>query len=118
MSDVPLEMHDEIVNARDAAIAHLQAEIERLQADNEHLRTKLDDIKNATKASMDETCDLSERHCTCVPLLRREIKHLRVALNNWVTLPVGSHHSCDCPKCVKLVDIVLEESGLYEDNDE
>jgi len=37
-------------------------------------------IANATKAAMDETCDANERHCTCVPALRREVKRLEAVI--------------------------------------
>jgi len=34
-----------------------------------------EDIENATKGAMDETC-VTEKHCSCVPLLRAKIKGL------------------------------------------
>jgi predicted RNase H-like nuclease (RuvC/YqgF family) len=85
-----------------------EKEIERLNNDNERLQTEVADIKNATKAALDERCDLYERHCTCVPLLRRKVDLLRAAIDNWAVTPIGSHRSCDCLKCVRLVDLALE----------
>jgi chromosome segregation ATPase len=46
----------------------------------EQLREQLADIENATKAALDERCDADEKHCSCVPLLRAEVKRLTKAL--------------------------------------
>ena len=48
--------------------------------ENERLREQLADITNATTAAMGERCDCGERHCTCVPLLREEVKRLTAEL--------------------------------------
>ena len=45
-------------------------EIKRLQAWKA-------DVEDSMKIAAGETCDMSERHCTCVPLLRVEIKRLQ-----------------------------------------
>lgn len=41
------------------------------------LRAWKQQVEDAIKAAMDETCDANERHCTCVPLLRSEVRRLR-----------------------------------------
>ena len=54
-------------------IAELEGEVARMQG-------QLDQIADATTAAMDERCDASERHCTCVPLLRVKVEGLRTQL--------------------------------------
>ena len=44
------------------------------------LQDKLDDWMNAAAGAMDETCGASEKHCTCVPLLRARVKELESKL--------------------------------------
>lgn len=56
--------------ALDAATAELRAEVERL-------RDYKADVENATKLAMSEECTADEQHCTCVPLLRAEVKRLQ-----------------------------------------
>lgn len=46
----------------------------------EQLESELDDLRNAMAGAMDETCGASEKHCTCVPLLRARIKELESKL--------------------------------------
>lgn len=48
------------------------------RADN--LEASLDDIRNAMRGAMDETCGLNEKHCTCVPMLRARIAELEAKL--------------------------------------
>ena len=54
----------------------LRAENRCLRLENGCLRAKLEDWELGVAAVMGERCD-DERHCTCVPVLRREIKRLR-----------------------------------------
>ncbi len=35
------------------------------------------DMEESMKTAADDSCDMNERHCTCVPLLRAEIKRLQ-----------------------------------------
>jgi len=52
-------------------------EFDRLHAEKQRLLAWKDDIENATRAALDESCDANEAHCTCVPLLRAENQRLR-----------------------------------------
>ena len=52
-----------------------------MHAELKRLREWKTDVEDSIKAAMDETCDANERHCTCVPLLRREVKRLQKAEN-------------------------------------
>jgi hypothetical protein len=54
-----------------------QHEIEHLERRVDALRVELASRDARHKAIMAEDCDLDEKHCTCVPLLREEIKLLR-----------------------------------------
>jgi len=51
-----------------------------LRKENERLMAELAERDAWHRAVMDETCGYDEKHCTCVPLLRREIEKLRAAL--------------------------------------
>ena len=51
--------------------------LNEMHAELKRLREWKTDVEDSTRASMDETCDANERHCTCVPLLRRELKRLQ-----------------------------------------
>ena len=61
-------------------MAALEPEIASVTKERDALKDRLDDIHDAAMAAMDERCDMSERHCSCVPLLRAECKRLREAL--------------------------------------
>jgi hypothetical protein len=62
------------------AIDELLDEVNALQARVAELEEWKRDVEDATNASMDERCDMSERHCTCVPLLRTRVRELEGAL--------------------------------------
>ncbi len=51
----------------------------------EELNAWKEDMEDSTRAAMSERCDASERHCTCVPLLRAEVKRLQA-----VTVPLDA----------------------------
>lgn len=51
--------------------------IEELEAEVKRLQDWKADVEDSTRMAMDEECILNERHCTCVPLLRDEVKRLR-----------------------------------------
>lgn len=65
-------------------LLEVTAERDRLRAENERLEAEIAEHDNAvelvqeyvdaTKAAMDEECGKGEKHCTCVPLLRFEVK--------------------------------------------
>lgn len=59
-----------------AKLNHANAEIKRISDLNIELRAQLADWENGAKGAMDESCDLNAKHCTCVPLLRAQIKKL------------------------------------------
>jgi uncharacterized small protein (DUF1192 family) len=59
------------------ALSIARIENRRLHAEIERLRAELADRDAWRAAVMAEYCELDERHCTCVPLLREEIKLLR-----------------------------------------
>ena len=42
----------------------------------ETLKAQLNDWESGVKSALDEKCNLEEKHCTCVPALRMEIKKL------------------------------------------
>ena len=46
----------------------------------ERLREYKDDVENAVTHALDERHDDNTRHCTCVPVLREEVKRLRQQL--------------------------------------
>lgn len=60
-----------------AQIRRLESHIAALRAENERLRDYKEDVENAVKMSLDEVCTADEKHCTCVPLLRQEVKLLK-----------------------------------------
>lgn len=62
--------------------AEFRAEIRAKDSEIERLTAQLDDYKNALVGAMDEKCSLTEEHCTCVPLLRTEIKRLQQQLES------------------------------------
>ncbi len=65
-------------------------QLRRQQAEIKQLQAWKDDIEDSMKSAADETCDAGERHCTCVPLLRVEIKRLQQS---------KTKHDGDCTCC-------------------
>ncbi len=57
----------------DEAYAEQTDELRRLRA----FKAEIDE---AVKGSMDERCDAYERHCTCVAVLRNEVRRLRAMI--------------------------------------
>jgi hypothetical protein len=51
--------------------------LHRCQKERDRLSDELSEWKDAAKTAQDEVCTAGEVHCTCVPLLRSEIKRLR-----------------------------------------
>ena len=66
------ELAEQISRAEDA-----EEEATTQAAELEQLRSFKEEIDDAVKGSMDERCDAYEQHCTCVPVLRAEVKRLR-----------------------------------------
>jgi hypothetical protein len=52
---------------------HVLRKLNYQAAEIERLKGNLNDIEDAHRAVMEEPCD-DEKHCTCVPVLRREIE--------------------------------------------
>jgi hypothetical protein len=79
------------------------SEIERLQS-------IVGDYENATKGAMDEACDCNERHCTCVPLLRAEVKRRQAELEEAARLIRAHLHYpvdvCPCENCQSIRDFL------------
>jgi tRNA(Ile)-lysidine synthase TilS/MesJ len=48
-----------------------------VRGERDRLRDELSEWNDAAKTAQDEVCTAGEVHCTCVPLLRSEIKRLR-----------------------------------------
>lgn len=65
--------------------------IKALQDENEEQRTKLADIDEYHRRVMAERCVDDERHCTCVPVFRAEVKRLRAVLAQYV-----NHDNWEC----------------------
>ncbi len=67
----------------EVAAEKIDAEYNNLYCDPNIIReayaeqTAEEEIDEAVKSSMDERCDAYERRCTCVPVLRAEVKRLR-----------------------------------------
>jgi len=66
-----------------AVIERLRATVKDRNAEIERLRGELDGINDAYRATMEEVCNDPEneveKHCTCVPFLREEVKRLVAA---------------------------------------
>ena len=61
------------------------AALMEVRANNIELRSELEQLRNykaqmdeAMKFIMDEQCSASEKHCTCVPVLRQRVKELEL----------------------------------------
>ena len=81
------------------------------------------DVENAMAGAMDERCDLSERHCTCVPLLRAKVAEAeaalakdRISLVGWMLRHVDEDgcFTGDCPhelnsECIQSIVQQYEE---------
>jgi len=59
------------------AFMRLKIGFELIDDENQKLRERLNDWEDTVKAVMSEECDSDEKHCTCVPILREQIKKLR-----------------------------------------
>jgi len=68
-------------------IEEAEKRIRALRAERDALEARLDEIAEQQRIIMAEPCDASQRHCTCVPVLRREVERLRAALE---TLKTGT----------------------------
>jgi len=60
----------------------LQTEIDTIRLVNGTLEEELDDWKNSAKQAAEEDCLRGEKHCTCVPLLRKELSDARDLLRD------------------------------------
>jgi chromosome segregation ATPase len=58
-------------------IDKLEAEITTLRKENEALQEQLDDWQNSHSKVINEQCAGDEKHCTCVPSLRKEVTRLQ-----------------------------------------
>ena len=54
----------------------LRRRVMRLEAENEKLQSELQDWRDCAKHAAGEMCG-DEKHCTCVPLLRKTIKDMK-----------------------------------------
>jgi len=54
----------------------------KVTAQRDALKARLDEIAEQQRIIMAEPCDASERHCTCVPILRREVERLKQELGD------------------------------------
>jgi len=94
------------------------SEVERLRAEVERLQFYKDNIENATKSSMDESCDALEVHCTCVPLLRVEIERLQAIVDklpttvDGVTIVPGMEVFFRCGACDGAVESMVPVNGI------
>jgi hypothetical protein len=55
----------------------MRKEVKALREENERLKEELADIQETYQKVMSEKCPGDEIHCTCVPVLREEIKQLK-----------------------------------------
>jgi hypothetical protein len=62
------------VDVRDAF--HQAAKVPELEYELQELRAFKEQINGIATAIMSESCDASERHCTCVPVLRNRVSEL------------------------------------------
>lgn len=90
--------------------AHLNDEINRLTLDNHALRQSLYEVETISKSIeeqlayineqaklvAEEQCRSDEKHCTCVVLLREEIRKWKV---RWANDCIGAHMS-NCSTCI------------------
>jgi len=70
--------------AGDAVVSHKACE--RLEAEVEQLRTYEADWRGSVSRIMAESCASNEVHCTCVPVLRKEVERLNKEILNWSEL--------------------------------
>lgn len=50
----------------------------------EELQQELDDWKESHRIVMEEKCPVDEKHCTCVPSLKKEIEKLKKEIDTLV----------------------------------
>ena len=67
----------ELERAHLAAVATIAA----LTKDRDELHAWKEDVENAFRMTMDEACSGDQKHCTCVPLLKLEIKRIHDIIN-------------------------------------
>jgi len=60
----------------DRPVNNLSRKVKRLEAE-------LEDFKNSEKFVLSEDCPTDEKHCGCVPILKSEVKRVRVELDDW-----------------------------------
>jgi hypothetical protein len=59
----------------DLSLENLPVLVRTLKEERDSLQAELADWKDGVAGAMDESCG-TEKHCTCVPLLRAEVKRL------------------------------------------
>lgn len=84
-----------------------------LEMERDELKERLADWENDVKAAMDERCDLYEKHCTCVPALRREVKRLQEALGKFGVHPKDCRVWHGAERCSCGLSKLLGPKGVW-----
>ena len=89
-------------------IMHLRGLVEELEAYKA-------DIENSTKMALDESCTADEKHCTCVPLLRKRVAELEAVVER-IRDQVNDNDLDPYPyqRLLEIRDILAQQEG---DND-
>lgn len=69
---------EQAANLLEAAIAQLER-LSQVEAENATLREELADWRDSAKRAAESSCQ-DEQHCTCVPLLQRELATLKAQI--------------------------------------
>lgn len=74
-------------------IREMETDIDRLEDENAHMRTELKNRAEWDKSILSETCPTDERHCGCVPILRKELSELKTLVQKIKTMMPGKSWS-------------------------
>jgi len=58
-----------------------QSQIATITAERDTLKDWKEDVLDQMKTTMDEECGKDEKHCTCVPLLRHQVKEMQSSVD-------------------------------------
>jgi len=101
-------------------IDRLERKIKKLEEDNEDLKSRLDDYRQDYEKVVNDQCPTDERHCGCVPILRREnrlqseeLANTKLKLQKYQKALLLIITMTELSQAITVAKNVLEENGKH-----